>query len=322
MQNVSFIMAVYSEGKTLEQSIKSILNQKFDGKKEIIIVDDVSIDNSYEIALKLASKYKEIRVIRNTKNMGVGISRNIGAKKAKYNIICMWVGDYIADDIYWTKKMLDALTSNENIAIAETRLKIPKYILKEYNFLNKLSLLYYFRNPNKIWGISPLMFRKKAFIEVGGYDTTTFRTAGEDTDLDLRLKKLNYKVAYADKTKTILLHLHGTHNPSIKSLLIHKALPVGGEAAGVLFRRYFYLENKFWNPIISTILYGGLLIPYFRILSASLLILILSYYTFLVAIKLKDIKAIIIAPFFKIAKDLFVIVGFWKGFITGKQTFK
>lgn len=325
-QNVSFIISIHWGEDTIEDCIKSILKQEFDGKKEIIIVDDVCKDDGVIKASKLAIQFKEIKIIKNEENLGLGASLNKGIENSSYENVVIVMPDYVFEERIWTKKMLEAINSKEDIASCETYLEIPQKLLKQYNYLNKLSLLCYFRHQDNIGGAPNVMFKKKIFLKLGGYDTKIFRIAGEDQDIRLKLLKEGYKIIKADKTNTKIIHFHGAHNPSLKELLVHKALPVGGEASGVLFRKhsfkYLFLETKLWNPITSTILYGGLLIPYLRILTAGLLISMLSYYTFVVATKLKDIKATLIAPFFKIAKDLFVIIGFWKGFITGKQTFK
>lgn len=325
-QNVSFLISVTWGEDTIEKCINSILEQKFNGKTEIVVVDDACKDNAIIKASQLAKRHKEIKIITNEKNLGLGASLNRAVHESKYENIVIVICDYIFEDKKWTQKMLDAINSGDDVASCETYLMIPQELLAHYNYMNKLSLLSYFRKQGNIGGAPNIMFKKKIFMDIGGYDTKTFKIAGEDQDIRLKLLKKGYKIIGADKTNASLTHFHGAHNPKLKELLLHKALPVGGEASGVLFRRYgfkyLFLETKFWNPVTSTILYLGLLVPYFRYLAAFLLVLMILYYASVVALKLKDIRAILLAPFFKVAKDLFVIFGFWKGFLTGKQTFK
>ena len=107
---------------------------------------------------------------------------------------------------------------------------------------------------------------------------------------------------------------------SLIEQLFKKALPLS-EASGAIFRRHRYLENPYRNFIIYTIIYFLSIIPSFiQPVTITILIIILTIYTLRILKYIKDIR-IIFVPFFKIAKDLISIVGFWKGYITGKQTF-
>lgn len=90
---VSIIIPYYNRQKKLQRAIDSIFGQTYPDF-EIIIVDD----NSKE---RLYFEQEKISYVRSTKNLGPGVSRNIGLKKAK--------GDYIVfldSDDYWDKNFL------------------------------------------------------------------------------------------------------------------------------------------------------------------------------------------------------------------------
>ncbi|WP_214714320.1 glycosyltransferase [Exiguobacterium sp. s151] len=93
MIKISVIIPVYNMEKSLEKCLESVLNQSY-SNFELILVDDGSSDQSYEICSSLAKKDYRIKVIR-TENRGSGPARNTGI-----NIAC---GDYVyfpdADDI-------------------------------------------------------------------------------------------------------------------------------------------------------------------------------------------------------------------------------
>ena len=90
---VTIYIPAYNAEETIEKSIISILNQKFT-VDEIIVVDDCSKDNTNEII----KKYKNIKLIRNDKNMGLGYNRNLAIKNSKNNIIASIDADVEIDE--------------------------------------------------------------------------------------------------------------------------------------------------------------------------------------------------------------------------------
>lgn len=77
MPKVSVIIPNFNNSKYLEESIKSVSNQTLKDI-EIIVVDDCSTDNSWNILQKIAKTDSRIKIIRNQENSGAGLSRNAG----------------------------------------------------------------------------------------------------------------------------------------------------------------------------------------------------------------------------------------------------
>lgn len=109
-------MSVYNGTPYLPEAVESILNQTYKNF-EFIIVDDASIDNSWKY-LK-GRQDKRIKLIKNTKNLGLAESLNKGLKFA--------TGDYIArmdaDDISYSDRFtqqLRFLEKNKSISICGT----------------------------------------------------------------------------------------------------------------------------------------------------------------------------------------------------------
>ncbi|MDC1139918.1 glycosyltransferase family 2 protein [Candidatus Pelagibacter sp.] len=88
MSTYSIIIPTYNNPTQVKRCIKSII-KNFEASKsqyEIIIVDDASKTNNYNITKKFIRNFKKkkISLIRNKKNLGPAQSRNVGAKKAKF----------------------------------------------------------------------------------------------------------------------------------------------------------------------------------------------------------------------------------------------
>ena len=79
---ITAIIPVYNAFKTIKTAIRSIQNQNMK-EIEIIVIDDVSTDNSTKIINELMLEDKRIKLIKNKKNHGTLYSRCIGALNAK-----------------------------------------------------------------------------------------------------------------------------------------------------------------------------------------------------------------------------------------------
>ncbi|MDO4332603.1 MAG: glycosyltransferase family 2 protein [Eubacteriales bacterium] len=85
MAKVSIIVPVYNMEKYLEKSLPSFLNQT-EEDIEIILVDDGSKDESYNICKLFADKDDRIKIIRK-ENAGVSEARNTGIDNASADFI-------------------------------------------------------------------------------------------------------------------------------------------------------------------------------------------------------------------------------------------
>ncbi|SFO87178.1 glycosyltransferase family 2 protein [Hydrogenimonas thermophila] len=111
MNLVSVITPSYNSSKFIAKTIESVLNQTYQNW-EMIIVDDVSSDNSNEIIEGYRKKDNRIKLIKLEKNSGPAIARNIGIKKAKGRFIAF----LDSDDIWLPQKLqkqIDFMITND-----------------------------------------------------------------------------------------------------------------------------------------------------------------------------------------------------------------
>ncbi|MBQ8617805.1 MAG: glycosyltransferase family 2 protein [Clostridia bacterium] len=123
-KKVSVILPVYNAASYLQETIKSVLIQSYENF-ELIIIDDCSKDNSLQIAQENACKDCRIKVLANTENKGVSLSRNRGIRESS--------GDYIAfldsDDIWVNDKLERQLA-----LLAETG---ARFVCGSYDFIDE-----------------------------------------------------------------------------------------------------------------------------------------------------------------------------------------
>ncbi len=78
---ISVIVPFYNSEEYLEEAVVSVIEQDY-RELEIILVDDLSTDNSLQLAEDLRIRDSRIRILRHTENRGVGPARNSGVEKA------------------------------------------------------------------------------------------------------------------------------------------------------------------------------------------------------------------------------------------------
>lgn len=77
----SIIIPAYNVQDTIKRTLDSVIDQNFNDY-EIILIDDRSTDNSYNICKEYALNNKHINLYRAISNLGLGSVRNIGIKNA------------------------------------------------------------------------------------------------------------------------------------------------------------------------------------------------------------------------------------------------
>ena len=100
---VSIIIVNYNAGELLLNCIKSILNSDYQNL-EIILIDNVSTDNSHKICKE---KFQQITLIENSKNLGYCDGNNVGIKNAKGEYIVIINPDTIVQS-NWLNELFSA----------------------------------------------------------------------------------------------------------------------------------------------------------------------------------------------------------------------
>jgi glycosyltransferase involved in cell wall biosynthesis len=170
---VSVLVTVFNREKTLEETVKSILQSSFHDF-EIIMVDDCSTDNSWDVMQSLCQKSPKIRCFKNDQNLGDYRNRNRAASYSSAKYL-----KYLdADDLIYPHSlgvMVEALERNSDTALAlssntidpETPypIRISPNEFQRRHFLQKSPL-----------GVGPsaAIIRRACFEEIGGFSGKQF----------------------------------------------------------------------------------------------------------------------------------------------------
>lgn len=88
---ISIVMPVFNSGAYVQKSIQSVLTQTYT-KWELLIVDDGSTDNSWEILTRWQQKDNRIKIFQQ-KNAGVSVARNTALKQMTGDFLCFLDSD-------------------------------------------------------------------------------------------------------------------------------------------------------------------------------------------------------------------------------------
>ncbi|MFW6220621.1 MAG: dolichyl-phosphate beta-glucosyltransferase [Nanoarchaeota archaeon] len=128
--NLSIVIPVFNEEERIKKSLFEIIsylkNSKIIKNFEIIIVDDNSSDNTFNI---VSNFDKKIIVLKNKKNYGKGYSIKKGILNAKYDYILFTDAD-LATPINEIEKMLIEI-KHFDVVIASRNLKNSKIVVKQ-----------------------------------------------------------------------------------------------------------------------------------------------------------------------------------------------
>lgn len=191
MSKVSVIIPTFNNENEIERCIESILGQTYNDY-EIIIVDDCSKDNTYQILIDKYSNNSNMKIFKNESNMKSAYTRNIAIKNAK--------GKYIAvqdADDYSSKDRLLKQTSfldmhNEIDFVGSNASSFDKDGIWRRTNLKQDPELEDFMNSGPFVHAS-IMFRKSALNQVCGYRVSKEIERGQDYDLLIRLYKRGFK---------------------------------------------------------------------------------------------------------------------------------
>jgi len=100
MKLVSVIIPTFNAEKFVAKTIQSVLGQTHTNW-ELLLVDDVSIDNTVSILQSFAKQDARIKVFQLPKNSGPGVARNFAIQQAQGNYIAF----LDADDLWKPEKL-------------------------------------------------------------------------------------------------------------------------------------------------------------------------------------------------------------------------
>jgi hypothetical protein len=242
--DLSIIIITLNNKRILEECINSIRRSTKSISYEIIVVDNNSSDGTQA---NIRSKYPDIALIENKKNLGFSGANNMGLKIARGRYFALLNDDtYLKEDAF--SKMIEFLDNETGIGICGPKLlntdgsiQQPGSIFSAYKWRSN--------SPTEInFVIGACMFiRADVIKKIGLLDENLF-FYNEDLDLCKRARSAGFKVVYYPDSH--IFHYGGYSSKRAPNMMLF----VEG------FRGGLYFCKKHYGPIIYSIYRALLLI--------------------------------------------------------------
>lgn len=221
--DISVIIPSYNSERTIVSCVESVINA-LPIKKEIILVDDGSIDRTSE----LISHYP-VRLFRMAKNSGCAAAKNKGAALSTGKIIFFVDSDTIVEKNFFLE-LLEALKNGRVGAVGGIMLPFDDGIVSfsfAVRFFESFPLTETKTReiPSTPGGGSA--YPRKLFEVMKGFDETI--GSCEDRDLNDRIRNAGYRILLVPSAK--LYHCH----PTSLKVVVKKWF---------LYGKYFFKQNK------------------------------------------------------------------------------
>ncbi|MER3424475.1 MAG: hypothetical protein C4293_15910 [Nitrospiraceae bacterium] len=211
----SIIIPVFNKVDLTRQCLTSLASVTQGVDYEVIVVDNASTDDT---ASFLATLGGDIRIIRNTENLGFAKACNQGAQAAQGRYLVFLNNDTIPRE-GWLKALIDEVEAHPEVAVVGSKLLYPDGTIQHAGVAFSRLLFSPYHVYRGFPGDAPIvnrrrefqsvtaacmLVRREAFEEVGGFDEG-YRNGFEDVDLCLKIQDRGGRIVY--QPKSVLYHL-------------------------------------------------------------------------------------------------------------------
>lgn len=193
---VSVVVCNYNGGETIDETLESLRTLDYPDF-EVIVVEDGSTDDS----LAIAQRHRDhVRLIthENHQNLGLSVSRNVGAQLATGQIVAYIDSDAYADP-QWLRHLVLTLTSGDYAGVGGPNLTPPADgLLAQFIAMcpgNPTHVLIDNVRADHVPGVNMAYWRHR-LLGCGGFDPV-HRAAGDDVDLCWRLRDQGLEIAFS-----------------------------------------------------------------------------------------------------------------------------
>jgi glycosyltransferase EpsE len=188
---ISVIMGIHNCAFTLPEALDSLLAQTYQEFK-VILCDDGSTDNTYEVALKYAGQYENFILLRNEENKGLNFTLNKCLQYADTAFVARMDGDDISLPTRFEEEIA-VLDEHPEISIVSTAM----IHFDEQGEFRTSKLTEYPQTKDFVKGTpfchATCLVRKESYDAVNGYTVEDSLLRVEDYHLWYKMYRKGYR---------------------------------------------------------------------------------------------------------------------------------
>ncbi|MBM3412793.1 MAG: glycosyltransferase [Bacteroidetes bacterium] len=196
---VSVVICARDEDENLARNLPGVLLQQYPSSKEVVVINDNSVDDSKFILQELKRTFKNLHIVELTQEAkliaGKKYPLSIGIREAQHEILLLTDADCVPSSEHWMQKMQEAYGEDIEIVLGYGGYHRKKGLLNKLirfeTFHTALQYLSYALAGVPYMGVGRnLSYRKDLFLRTKGFSTINHIPSGDD---DLFINKLANK---------------------------------------------------------------------------------------------------------------------------------
>lgn len=243
---ITVVVCTYNDESTIASILDAISRLTY-RPVEVVVINDASTDHTAEIIRAHA-----VTIIDNPKNMGLGYNQNLGLSVAKGEYMVLLQSDCEILQADWLEQLTQLMADNVAVVVSQREI---------HNFagLSSGARLFNAVAPQDLSNSTGVpieqqycrgkadLYRVSVLRELGGWNRGFF-TAGEDTDLSIRIRKMGYRILLHPNAK--VRYLFSGRQVSVSGAF-QKALLYGSVAYPLYkLHRYDGIQSRTYAHVI------------------------------------------------------------------------
>jgi len=257
---VSVVICARDEDENIARNLPGVLVQKYPSTREVIVVNDNSVDDSKYILEELQKTFKFLQIVELKQEAklisGKKYPLSIGIKEAKHEIILLTDADCVPATEFWMQKMQDAYVNGTEIVIGygayNKRPGLLNKLIRFETFHSALQYLSFALAGTPYMGVGRnLSYKKDVFLRNKGFSSINHIPGGDDDLFINQVASKHNTAVVIDKDAVTLSQPKRTFNEWLRQKTRHYSTA-----------RYYKKANRFLLALysISQFLFYPLLI--------------------------------------------------------------
>lgn len=186
---VSVIVCARDEDENLARNLPGILVQSYPSSREVIVVNDNSVDDSKYVLQELKKTFKTLNIVELTQEAklinGKKYPLSVGIREARHEVLLLTDADCVPASEFWVQKMQDGYSPGIEIVLGYGAYHkcagILNKLIRYETFHTALQYLSYALAGIPYMGVGRnLSYKKELFLRHKGFSSINHIPSGDD----------------------------------------------------------------------------------------------------------------------------------------------